>query len=102
MREDNLFAVRQKFFRFHGDSLRAAPMGMCLFPVHIHWEASKGTIIRGCQPQAIAPVNGKRRKTFASWLTPCRGWYGRLDRMALAVHLMINTALTGGQQLVEG
>jgi glc operon protein GlcG len=27
-------------------------MGMCLFTVHIHWEASKGTIIRGWQPEA--------------------------------------------------
>jgi len=56
--------------------------GMRLFTGRIHWEASKGTIIGRWQPQAIAPVNVKRRKTFASWLTPLRGWYGRLDRTA--------------------
>src|SRR6202030_765773 len=49
---------------------------------YVHLEAWKGTIIRGWHPQGGAPRRLGRRKTFASWLTPSRDWYGRLDRMA--------------------
>jgi hypothetical protein len=57
---------------------RAAPMVMRPFTVYIRWEASKWNIIRADGVRRAWVPYLERRMTFASWLTPFRGWYGRL------------------------
>src|SRR5882762_3881733 len=62
---------------------------------YVHWEAWKGTIIRGWHLQVRVPRRLGRRKTFALWLTSFPGWYGRPDRTA-----PLNSSTSAGSNIL--